>query len=363
MEAVLDARDDAGLPMRAAHAEIGMALGLSDVTASKRLAAARALTVDLPAVQAALAAGAITFWHALTIAEVTFPLSPENARRVADRVLARAPKQTVSQLRRCLNRAVLAVDPKSAAERARAAHADRSLHWEPLPDGMAELRLITSAAEVMAVYQAADAVAQRAKAAGPPPGSDGWLPIDALRADALVAIVAGQVQAPPVGVNVTIDLPTLLGLQHNPAELAGYGPIAAPLARALAADGKWRRMILDPQTGGLLDLGRTAYRPSQALSRYIKTRDRTCTFPTCQRNAERCDIDHRQPYTIGGSTNRHNLAALCKTHHTLKHKTGWTLQTNPASGATTWISPTNHRYHAQPEDHRSPLAETTACPF
>ena len=41
-----------------------MALGLSDVTASKRLMTARTLTVDLPALQAALAADEITFWQA-----------------------------------------------------------------------------------------------------------------------------------------------------------------------------------------------------------------------------------------------------------------------------------------------------------
>ncbi len=226
-----------------------------------------------------LAAGEITFWHAIAIADATFSLTPEQARLVADRVLPRAAKQTVAQLRRCLNRAVVAVDPKSAAERAKQAHADRMLDWRPLPDGMAELRLITSATEVMAVYQAADAVAQKAKTAAGGGGGE-FLPIAARRADALVALVIGDaVAGRPVAVNVTIDLPALLGLQHNPAELAGYGPIAAPLARALAADGRWRRMILDPQTGALLDLGHSRYRPSQALSRYVKTRDRTCVFP------------------------------------------------------------------------------------
>jgi Domain of unknown function (DUF222)/HNH endonuclease len=317
MLAMLDSRDDAGLPMRAAHAEIGMALGLSDVTASKQLMTARALTTELTAVQAALAAGEITFWHALAIVDVTFPLTPEKARIVADRVLGRAPKQTVSQLRRCLNRAVLAVDPKSAAERARQALADRKVDWWPLPDGMAELRLIASAAEVMAVYQAADAVAQKAKTAG----DEASIPID------------------------------------------------APLARALAADGRWRRMVLDPQTGGLLDLGHTRYRPSEALARFVKTRDRVCAFATCNRAAEPCEVDHRQPYRpgdpTGGRTDRDNLRALCPSHHKIKHKGGWTLRTNPISGGCTWTSHTGHHYNVEPEDHRPMVAEpdVTECPF
>ncbi|HEX4432193.1 MAG TPA: DUF222 domain-containing protein [Frankiaceae bacterium] len=358
MQAGLDSREDAALPRRAAHAEIGMALRLSDVTASGRLMTARALTTELPAVQAALAAGDISFWHAHAIVDATASLSPEKARIVADRVLPRAAKQTVAQLRRCLNRAVLAVEPKTAAERARQAHADRTLDWWPLPDGMAELRLIASATEVMAVFNAADAVAQKAKVAGPAAGSDGWEPITALRADALIALAVGQAQAArPVAVNVTLDLPTLLGLQDNPGELAGYGPLPAPLARALAADGRWRRMIHDPQTGALLDLGRTSYQPSEALARYVKTRDRTCIFPTCNRAAHRCEVDHRQPYRTGGPTDRHNLHPLCLNHHQLKHKAGWTLRNNPITSGCTWTSPTGHTYTTAPEDHRPTLTE------
>jgi hypothetical protein len=105
---------------------------------------------------------------------------------------------------------------------------------------MAELRLIASADDVIAIYQAADAVAQRNKAAGPPQGSEDYIPIAALRADALIDLVAGSTHAPrPAAVNVTIDLPTLLGLQDNAGELAGYGPLPAPLARTppLTADG------------------------------------------------------------------------------------------------------------------------------
>jgi Domain of unknown function (DUF222) len=360
MEAVREPRDDMGLPMRAAHAEIGAALRLSDVTASKRLTTARALTAELPAVQQALAAGEISFWHANAIVDATLSLSPDKARMVAERVLGRAPRQSVSQLRRSLGRAVLAVEPSSAAERARRAHQDRTLDWCPLPDGMAELRLIASATEVMAVYQAAGAVTHQAKAAGSDSGD--FSPIAARRADALIALATGGAAASrPVAVNVTIDLLSLLGLQDNPAELAGYGPFPAPLARALAADGRWRRMILDPMTGALLDLGHTRYRPSEALARFVKTRDRTCVFPTCNRPAARCDNDHSRRYNpadpAGGGTDRANLRPTCTGHHQLKHKTGWTLRTNPLTGGCTWTSPTGHHYDVEPEDHRSVVAD------
>ena len=105
-----DATDPLDLPERAAHAEIGAALRLADSTAAGRLETARALTDDLPAVLAVLAAGEISYGHASAIVDATNCLPGEKARQVADRVLARAKHQTVGQLRRCLKRAVLAAD-------------------------------------------------------------------------------------------------------------------------------------------------------------------------------------------------------------------------------------------------------------
>jgi hypothetical protein len=228
-QAYRDPKDPADLPLRAAHAEIGTALRMADCTAADRLHVARRLTLNLPMVQAALAAGDISYPHANAIIDATGSPTVDKARRVADRVLGRARRQTVGQLRRCLNRAVLTADPQAAADPAAKADADRTPDWRPLPDGMAELRLLASATDVMAAYHAADTIAQQNKTALPAPGVDGWLPIAALRADALDAPATGSAAAArPAAVNVTIDLPTLLGLQDNPGELTGYGPLPAP---------------------------------------------------------------------------------------------------------------------------------------
>jgi hypothetical protein len=184
-----DSRESGDVPARAAHAEIGAALRLSPVTAAGRLLTARTLSHRLPSVAQALAGGEFSFWHANAICDATEHLEAEQAGWVAQRVLPRAGKQTVSELRRALRRAVLAVDPKSARERAAAARKDRGLDWWTLPDGMAELRLIASATDVMSVFGAADTLA---KAAGQRQvdAADAWFPIAARRADALDALVA-----------------------------------------------------------------------------------------------------------------------------------------------------------------------------
>jgi hypothetical protein len=172
------------------------------------------------------------------------------------------------------------------------------------------------------------------------------------RADALAAIAAdflGRISdnytphRRPVSINLTIDLPTMLGLAENPAQLSGYGPIPASIARNLAADGKWRKFITDPETGNLLDCGRESYIPSQPLVDFLTARDRICRFPGCSQPARLGDIDHAQSWESGGLTNVANLGFLCRRHHRLKTHGGWKLESH-ADGSCTWTSPNSQTY-------------------
>jgi hypothetical protein len=75
---------------------------------------------------------------------------------------------------------------------------------------------------------------------------------------------------------VTVSAATLLHLAEEPGELTGWGVIDADTARALAADGEWRRWLLDEGSGWLLDVGSRTYRPTVAMDRFVRGRDRTC---------------------------------------------------------------------------------------
>jgi hypothetical protein len=176
--------------------------------------------------------------------------------------------------------------------------------------------------------------------------------MDMKRADALseIAGIAVSLSADEakshrrsVSVNVTIDLPTLLGLKENPGQLAGYGVLPAHIVRALAGEGKWRRFITDPNTGTLLDYGRDSYQPPQDLVDYLIARDRTCRFPGCRQSAARADIDHAEAWEDGGETSAANLGALCRRHHRMKTHGGWKL-TSSEDGSCNWESPDGHRY-------------------
>jgi hypothetical protein len=175
---------------------------------------------------------------------------------------------------------------------------------------------------------------------------------DMKRADALTTIAGFALASKledvalhrrPITINVTIDLPTLLGLSENPGQLAGYGAIPASVARALASDGKWRRFITDPQTGVLLDYGRQTYEPPQGLIDFLIARDRTCRFPGCRRSAALSDLDHAQSWEDGGTTSLDNLGALCRRHHQLKTHGGWKIESR-ADGSCTWTSPLGKIY-------------------
>ena len=365
-----------------ASVEVAAALRLSPVSGSRRVAAARALCGRLSATGRLLAAGDITFWYALSVVEAVEELDDTAAARVEAVVLEGAAELSLSRFRARLRRAVIAAAPQTADERHDQQRAMRRVVLSPEPDGMAWLSMFLTAPEAIAAYRAIDDRARgsvglpSANGENAPVGADPVTgeyadradgdvrsstvdPIATLRADAFLSAVLGtdvSGQARGAGcaietrVLVTVDLPTLLRLADNPGRLDGYGDIPPELTRRLAADGIWQRMIVDPVTGHLLDLGRSTYRPPRALVNYLHARDVTCRFPGCNRNARRCDLDHAESWQRGGSTCSANMGSLCRRHHRAKTHAGWELHSEP-NGSATFTSPTGHRYRRPAIDH------------
>ena len=130
----------------------------------------------------------------------------------------------------------------------------------------------------------------------------------------------------------------------------GARSVAVPALTAwvLAAGGTWRRLVTDPASGVVIDVGRTRYRPPAGLADLVRARDRACVFPTCQTPAERCDIDHLTAWSQGGTTSLDNLVTLCEAHHRLKHTPGWALTRDQASGILSWHTPDKTVYQRHP---------------
>ena len=175
-----------------------------------------------------------------------------------------------------------------------------------------------------------------------PPGLtvrvDVTVPLDQLLPDAAAPPARGAGPRPPSSGDPP-DAPVLTAGGRS-------APVPALLARALAAGGTWRRIVTDPLSGAVLDVGRTRYRPPAALADLVRARDRSCTHPGCEVPARRCDLDHLRPWARGGTTSLDNLTVLCEAHHRLKHTPGWSL-VRLDDGALQWRTPSGAGYRRE----------------
>ena len=68
-----------------------------------------------------------------------------------------------------------------------------------------------------------------------------------------------------------------------------------------------------------------------------------CVFPWCTRPAPLCDRDHVVAHAVGGATCDCNLAPLCRRHHRLKTRAGWSY-TTLETGVWLWSDPHGQQF-------------------
>ena len=331
-----------GITRSGGDALVGLALGLE----------------RLPAVADALDAGRIVVRKAALITEQLQQVDEELAREMAARVLPDSETLTPPQLRCRLRRLQIAADPEGAEQRHQRERAERHVSMTPAEDAMAWLNAYLPADEATALFTTLTAVADTA-----PPGDE--RPMGARRADALVDLGTRFLDAGlcPDGIlprrhgrrphlEVTASVSTLLGLDHGPGHLAGFGPIPASMTRQIAARATWRPLLVDAATGQLAARSATTYRPSAGVRDAVLDRDRTCTFLGCRTPAARCDIDHITPFDpatdASTQTTVANLHTLCRHHHQAKTDGRWVPVRDAGAGITRWTSPSGHTYLRPP---------------
>ena len=358
--------------------ELAMRLGWSRPAANRLVRDGRALAAQLLPVADAVRAGLLDTSKLRVLSDRLHDRAYQLSWPVLEQVLPEAPLRTPTQLAADVDRALLAADPEDAAVRLPKALATRHVcHPRRLPDGMAGLWAVLPAADAARVDATLEATARAARAVGDP------RTLDQLRADVLSglatgdALLAGETptaggggDGPPVGrrapgirvpkirIDVTVALSTLMGLDDLPGEVAGLGPIPAEQARALAAGGVWRRLVTDPLTGTVLDVGRTRYRPPAGLAEHVLARDGSCAAPGCGVPSHRCDLDHTTEFSgvpangsrVPGTTSADNLGPLSDRCHRLKTDGGFVLrQVRP--GVFEWRTPAGLAYRVTPGRH------------
>ncbi|HVU90661.1 MAG TPA: hypothetical protein VHC23_00425, partial [Jatrophihabitans sp.] len=282
---------------------------VSELTAELRLsrpAAEReldhALTLDaMPQVAAALAAGTLDRTRAVVLLDGCADLTDVHRAKLLAELLPEAGTVTVATLKARVQRTAIALDPDWAERRYHQSVRQRRVVHYLDQDGT-----ITLAAQNQPADQALAAKAHLTALAEAAQRAGATATLDVLRSVLFLGLLdarftgrthtqiiadlvaefpppaaqisahdtveppaqQAQQQAPaaaqvPSGVELRVALPVLMGLSEQPGEIAGVGPVLAPVARELAERqrrGQWRYAVVDAD-GRLLFDGLTRHRP------------------------------------------------------------------------------------------------------
>ncbi len=125
----------------------------------------------------------------------------------------------------------------------------------------------------------------------------------------------------------------------------------ADTVRHLLCDPRYVALIMNT-LGVPLDMGRDRRWPTREQRRALTRRDGGCVFPGCDAPASWCDAHHVIAWEDHGPTDLWNLALLCRHHHGVTHRNGWTM-TATSGQRFVWTTPTGQTLHSQRHRGRS----------
>jgi hypothetical protein len=345
--------------------EVSLELRTSEKAAANRVAQGTALVRRMPMLLAAMEAGDIEGFPAGRILEVTAMLDDEQARQVDVQLAAKLARGRLrftdpSSLVKATRRLVNALDPNGQASRARKARADRKVVLIPGENATSTLAADLPAEVAASTYARIDAMARKMRNRGDE------RTLEQLRADVFTDLLLGHdpgVSAPKGAAMVFLHIPmdTALTMSDTGCELSGYGPLPAAVAREIMTnpDSMLRKVLTDPATGAVRNLGRSRRNPSTFLRDFVAARDRECSGVGCHRPAQRCDWDHLSDWGHLGVTADHNGGAKCERCHYRKDEPGWTMTHDPGSGVSTITTPTGRTYTKTAEPIIQPRSRST----
>lgn len=323
--------------------------------------------------------------------------------------------RSASDFRRMLTKRVKQVEARDTEARRKGAEealAGRGSWASPGEDGTGSLTVVGEATRVAAAYSRLDAAARRAKAAGDRrtlsqlrsdlhldlllvgqlpgtsrvsqapeatacPSTTGTAPVctgcGTVSDDYLPYPTVGDPVLPPAHCTVVVGLDVLMedardlppGTSDPPDEprgsplgwMPGFGYLDPDHVRQIAMrEGSvWQRLVADPMSGHALSVSPFTYRPTASVARFVRARDGVARDPGSgsfgATQAERCELDHIEPFEDGGTTTEDNLQSLSRRGHTRKTKRQWEVS-GDAGGTLTWTSLAGKEYTSEPLDYR-----------
>ena len=220
--------------------EVRCALSLTRRGADIQLSLADELVDRLPQVWEALHQGQIDLARARVICNGVAHLEPEEASQEVDSVIDQTGDLTTSQIGQRIRRRCIQVAPDAARRR----YEDRGVRppGREFPQRLRHRRHDrppTPDRPVAAILRRVNDLARRLQ------GNDAHT-LDQIRSDILMDLLEGRDRddrSGKAGVEIRVDLATLLGLNEEPGEIPGWGPVIADVARRLVDDQPGRTMV------------------------------------------------------------------------------------------------------------------------
>ena len=340
---------------RAVATEVALARQDSPARGGRHLGFAKALVREMPHTLAALECGALSEWRATLIVRESACLDVADRAALDAEMCAEMCAEVTglhglgdARIAAAAKAIAYRLDPHAVVERAAHATQDRTVTLRPAPHTMTYLSALLPVAQGVSVY----AALRRAADTTGDGRSRGQV-----MADTLIERVTGRPAAvpTPIAVNLVLTDDTLLGGTDDAAEISGYGPIPAAVARALitktATDPRTRatlrRLYAHPASGALVAMESRARTFSSGLATFIALRDGRCRTPYC--DAPIRHTDHAQPWATGGPTTADNGLGLCEACNYTKQNPGWKVTTTTGHNHThtaDFTTPTGATYQS-----------------
>ncbi|WP_157607321.1 HNH endonuclease signature motif containing protein [Sanguibacter suarezii] len=352
---------------------LAKAEGLSETSAARTVAAARAVREHLPATGVAARAGVITSEHVAIMVKATkTPVlcqalagpvpgdaEPEDGAPEAgvctgeQALLAHTATWSVKDFNTLIKRFTVSADPETQEKAFKDAVEREYLRVSPTLGGMTINGFVTT--------EHGQLITTALRSIAGVPAADDLRPADLRKVDALVDLcqraldggIAGKGAnvRPHLSVHVSWEEFTRVFEATHGAESdsdstdadgttsttgvqswssktlqarlrAGYatwedgtGPIPDAVLRRIACDGEVTRIIFGPDSQ-ILNIGRSRRTFTKEHRRAIVARDRTCVWPGCDAPPHVCEIHHAiRHWADNGDTTPSNGALLCRHHH------------------------------------------------
>ncbi len=301
---------------------IARTCGMSVTSAADRLRVGEQLE-SLPKTAAALASGEIGYQSVSVLAHLRDKLGEKKELFNEEEMLELARKHSVATLRYLCNYAWHVADPDGFFKEAEENYTRRRLHVSQMADGMYAVDGLLDTVTGAAFRTTVDALAKRK-------GPEDERTRSQRMHDGLGELVNHAMDRGTLprrsGVRPHINLTTTIeGLKHEagspPADLELSLPISTRTLERISCDSTMSRVLLADSM--VIDVGRATRTVSAPTRRALRSRDKGCRFPGCDRPVEWSNPHHIIHWARGGPSNLPNMVLLCYYHHRLVHESGW----------------------------------------